>query len=701
MSDNDKRRVLIVGGGIAGLTAAYELSRTPDLRARWDVEVVEMGHRFGGRLASAHNPHRWGRNEEHGLHVWFGWYDNAFRLAEQVWADAPIPADCPWKSVWDAFRPIYHSDHGIVQGDEYVLRRAYFVRNADRPGTTELPSIDTIVAAMTDFPRAAIWTVLSILGGRELSPPGPGLWKMRPQRRLSRLATAMLRALPTDLSGGARTRVAAARRASATMARFHRPLVAAALRVAGRDAARRDLVYMLDLAIAVCRGMGSAEHEILWDGDFDRVSDWELRDWLRHHGLSEESSAKSRFVHALYDIPFAFEEGDVARPVMEASTGLRYSFRIVFNYKHAPAYLFRGGAGETLIAPVCALLRERGVRLTPFHRLDSVAIEGGRLGELRFVRAARASGEYDTLVERRGFLSTRHEPDWSKIEDGAALRDRGVDFYSRFGDQGEHDEVVRRVGTDYDDVILALPLGCIKPDGDGHTPVAAWLRHHPPARACIERLHLVPTVAAQVWLKDEVPSFRDRAAVTWAEPFSVVSDMTPVIEHESWSGEAPGCCAYLCGPAPLGAPRAASTSHGTKEADLKWATKKLQEGLDRHGHGLFGEGFRSHTVDGEDVRYVRVNVEPWDLADLPLPGADRVRLEATDTGLDNLAICGTWVRNTTNSTSVEAAVSTGIAAARALGASTQLVLSEGLFRKAPEEATLPGRGDIDVASARG
>lgn len=79
-----KRRVIVVGAGVAGLTCAHELSRTTEARPAFSVRIFEMGHEVGGQLASAHNPQRWGRNEEHGFHVWFGWYDNTFRLADEA-----------------------------------------------------------------------------------------------------------------------------------------------------------------------------------------------------------------------------------------------------------------------------------------------------------------------------------------------------------------------------------------------------------------------------------------------------------------------------------------------------------------------------------------------------------------------------------------------------------------------------------------
>ena len=37
---------------MAGLVAAYELSRPPELRARYEVTVYQLGWRLGGKLAS-------------------------------------------------------------------------------------------------------------------------------------------------------------------------------------------------------------------------------------------------------------------------------------------------------------------------------------------------------------------------------------------------------------------------------------------------------------------------------------------------------------------------------------------------------------------------------------------------------------------------------------------------------------------------
>ncbi len=77
-------RVAIVGGGCAAMTAAFELTR-PELASRYEVTVYQMGWRLGGKGASGRGPHR--RIEEHGLHLWMGYYENAFRLMRECYSE--------------------------------------------------------------------------------------------------------------------------------------------------------------------------------------------------------------------------------------------------------------------------------------------------------------------------------------------------------------------------------------------------------------------------------------------------------------------------------------------------------------------------------------------------------------------------------------------------------------------------------------
>ena len=47
-----KKKIAILGGGMAGLTTAYYLTKTPELRAQYEVTVHQMGWRLGGKAAS-------------------------------------------------------------------------------------------------------------------------------------------------------------------------------------------------------------------------------------------------------------------------------------------------------------------------------------------------------------------------------------------------------------------------------------------------------------------------------------------------------------------------------------------------------------------------------------------------------------------------------------------------------------------------
>src|SRR5579864_8792444 len=77
-------KVAIVGGGCSSVTAAFELSR-PEHKGKYEITIYQLGWRLGGKGASGRGPAD--RIEEHGFHVWFGFYENAFRLMRECYAE--------------------------------------------------------------------------------------------------------------------------------------------------------------------------------------------------------------------------------------------------------------------------------------------------------------------------------------------------------------------------------------------------------------------------------------------------------------------------------------------------------------------------------------------------------------------------------------------------------------------------------------
>jgi uncharacterized protein with NAD-binding domain and iron-sulfur cluster len=97
-------KVAVLGGGVGGMTAAFELTATPELRERFDVTVYQLGWRNGGKGASGRNAAIADRIEEHGLHVWFGFYDNAFRLMRDAYEELGRERGTPLATFDDAFK---------------------------------------------------------------------------------------------------------------------------------------------------------------------------------------------------------------------------------------------------------------------------------------------------------------------------------------------------------------------------------------------------------------------------------------------------------------------------------------------------------------------------------------------------------------------------------------------------------------------
>ncbi len=71
-----RRRVRRDGGGVGPHLCQGSVSGKPTC----DVTIFQMGGRLGGKAASSRNTQLGDRIEEHGLHLWLGYYENAFRM---------------------------------------------------------------------------------------------------------------------------------------------------------------------------------------------------------------------------------------------------------------------------------------------------------------------------------------------------------------------------------------------------------------------------------------------------------------------------------------------------------------------------------------------------------------------------------------------------------------------------------------------
>jgi uncharacterized protein with NAD-binding domain and iron-sulfur cluster len=124
--------VVIIGGGPAALTAAFEL--TEPGRGDHQVTILQPGWRLGGKCASGRNRERGNRIEEHGLHIWFGAYDNAMALMKRCYrALGRDPDRYAFTSFDDAFEGVDEAVLWQRHDGEWSFKTLHFPRNPRHP----------------------------------------------------------------------------------------------------------------------------------------------------------------------------------------------------------------------------------------------------------------------------------------------------------------------------------------------------------------------------------------------------------------------------------------------------------------------------------------------------------------------------------------------------------------------------------------
>ena len=695
-------KVAVIGGGCASMAAAFELSR-PEHEGRFDITVYQLGWRLGGKGASGRGPAD--RIEEHGLHVWLGFYENAFRLLRECYEELDRDPDCriaTWEDAfekdnfvgmadrnakdawlqWTTYFPKADGLPGDPFGDDNPFRLKSYIGHTVRLLKTLLTEVDTRHSEIEASARA------------DAADKGAGAKSVLEtiERLLSAGALATGAGLATALSVLDKILLPRSAEEDAAVVRLLRKLASDTYDKLG-DAVEKDdeLRFkweILDLVIAILVG-------ILRDGimtnprGFEVIDDKDCREWLLENGASTHS-VDSSFVRGLYDLAMAYPDGDSNRPQLAAGQAVRGSLRMFFTYRGALFWKMTAGMGDVVFAPFYEVLKKRGVRFEFFHRLENVGLsEPGEDGEgssrhvkrLEFdVQAETVDGEeYRPLVDVRGLPCWPSLPDYSQLKNGDAARREQWDFES-FWDRNRAGTKTLDVGEDFDFVVLGVGVGAIPyvcaeiVDSDER-----W-------RDMVQHVTSVPTQAFQVWLSDDLESLGwhgpGPTLSAFAKPFDTWSDMTHLVDEESFS-PAPGSIAYFCSVMP---------DEGIADRDDVSFPERCHEKVRRSAIDYLNTNVRHLWPDAVDdegafrwellvtpdadtttagesrfgTQYWTANVNPSDRYTLALPGSLQYRISPLDNTYDNLTIAGDWTDCGFNEGCVEAAVMSGRLAAHAL-----------------------------------
>jgi hypothetical protein len=121
-------------------------------------DVYTEGWRLGGKGASGRNYDVADRVEEHGLHVWFGCYQNAFHMMRKVYqeqSEKNLAPDSPLQNCFDAFQP--HDRISLVSQTGITWTTNFAVHDG-LPGDDFDPTVTTH-SVPTD-PAQYVWYLL-------------------------------------------------------------------------------------------------------------------------------------------------------------------------------------------------------------------------------------------------------------------------------------------------------------------------------------------------------------------------------------------------------------------------------------------------------------------------------------------------------------------------------------------------------------
>ena len=679
-----KKKIAILGGGVAGLTAAYELTRTPELRDQHDVTVYQLGWRLGGKAASGRDA--WGRNLEHGLHVWFGCYANVFRLVQEVYAQRTPPPGCPLQTWQDVAKPQLYTPIGVRTEEGWTYFPMTWPTNGGVPG---VGGMDLTPVEAFETMCGLVWEVLRSLFERLVTHfpperhPGIALLLTETSLQLVRIAVA-----------GVEDRVTHLRRLQSSFARLE-PLVRGADPDASFAVELQLVEELLDITVAGTTGFLTD----VWlpDRPLESIDDLDFRAWLIKHGGDPRIVAESSVTRIVYDTLFQYEEGDVERPSYAAGTGLGVIMRLLGTYKGSMMWDIQTGMGEAVIAPLYEALVEAGVAFEFFRKVTRLELgdDGAAVSAVHLERQAdTVDGAYRPtfLLESEHLVCWPSEPDWGQLRNGAEMKAAGVDFESHWCDWPAADTEELRRGEDFDVVVLAISMGAYKPLNDEPTMCDALRRRERPVRR-LRRHHRdrADQGPAAVVEPDDGRAGLDQRQARHGLRSGVPGHLG---RHDAGAGGGAGRGLPQAGVPALpvrhlqdgvlpgaqhgdrhtgcGAGRSAGLDDRLAEPDVALAVA----GRPVPGRHLpLGGADRLRRlrarpapagVDLLDQQFLRANIDPTECCVQSAAGTTKFRLHPHESGFDNLILAGEATRNGFNTSAIEAAAMSGMAASRAI-----------------------------------
>jgi uncharacterized protein with NAD-binding domain and iron-sulfur cluster len=693
---NPPQRVVILGGGMSALTAALELT-DPSQHGKYDVTVYQMGWRLGGQGASGRNRKLADRIEEHGLHIWCGFYENAFRLMRTVYAEMARSPHAPL-ATWDAaFKPQDVVVYPHLIDNKWDFWELDFPTNFMKPGD-HTPFPFTLAGALE---LAIKWLYEFYKGWTGPTPHAPTVPAGHPIENFTKphwwhQAHADAGMIPLenpshfDLISLAHHTIQSA----GTVTADHHPILIEILtlfvegvwaflgdKVLNNLDARRHwmIIYLGATALA-----GMLKDNLIFDG-LSKIDGSDFLDWLSSNALLTDATANevgitgSVLPFAIYNIAFSYENGESSKPNMSAAVALSLALRIVVGYKGSVLWKMQAGMGDTVFAPIYTVLQRRGVKFHYFNQVRSLNPGKGQIDSITIDRQVDLTvGEYDPLILVKGVPCWPNEPLYDQIDptQAAILELDHIDLEQANNGWINVTQFTLTAGQDYDHIILGIPVAALK-DVCAEIIAAstAW-------QQMTSGVQTVQTQAMQYWLNKDLAGlgcpYPSALLGTYVMPFSTVGDYSQLIPVENWPASANlQNITYVCDVLPDTFPNQQQANDQVKSNSLTFLENYTGQmwpkaaGHDKRLPNSIDWSLLiapSSLAGGErfNAQYWRANIDPASRYAQCIADTAQYRLKTNATGYSNLSITGVWIDNGFHMGCIEGAAMSGMLTAQAI-----------------------------------
>jgi uncharacterized protein with NAD-binding domain and iron-sulfur cluster len=725
------------------MAAVYEITRDKNWQADYDITVYQLGWRLGGKGASGRGAH--GRIEEHGLHLFFGYYENAFRLMRDCYEELGRPKGAPLATWQDAFKKrsfILAAKTESADGYPWTLP---FPENDNIPGDggvmpTPWAYVEEMLQMIADLfdpwwkqragepiksPLHDIAAFIDRIAGVNGASGGIGRGPSEAieaivnrftgaadelvnlDRSALAIALQLVRRLPID----ARLHSRGHHRVLAWLVEhFRRWLGNLIARECKGDATAMELFMSVDLFASIVIGL--IEHDMIVPPvNWHKIDNIGFEDWLRSAGVSEDT-LRSGMLRLIGE--GAFAEGTNGA----AGTSVYCTLRLLFTYKGAVIWQMQAAMGDTIFAPLYEVLKRRGVKFEFFNSVNRLELTRpdaqGRREIARVVIDRQASlrndqAEYDPLINLEGLPCWPSEPRYEQLVEGEAIQAGEHNLENWWGRwQSNLPQRVLEREKDFDLVICGIALGALP-------YIAKELiddKHNPRFGRMVQEVQTTQTQAMQLWMKPTLKQLgwteASPVVLGLPEPFDTWADMTTLLEREDWPKGRVNSLAYMCSRLPdeVGFTPPPRDDHDYPFRELERVKVGARSWIEQNFWRMWPKAGKPgepkkfdwnlleapEGVEGVDRLAHQFLIADWNPSDryvLATVGNGFHRLRPQDSGYANLVITGDWTLSSLSIGCVEAATEAGLRAARVVCGRPREIIGDWLDKIIPNDEPLP------------